>query len=320
MKVLKKILKIVLIIVLVLLVLWGVANLAKFVIYPDYMQQRQNVCSIPDLNNGFIPQGITYDAESNSYIMSGYMGDGVALYVVTDSDYKEVKLLTADGKPFEGHGGGVTAVGKYVYVADGGCLTAFNIADIRANETATAVKEIKVDNSASYVSSDENYVYVGEFYRAGNYETEESHYFTTPEGEENKAIVSAYKVEADGEINAATPEFSVSLPSLVQGFAMKDGVAILSRSWGLSSSKIEFYGELENSGKTISASGKEVPLYYVGSKNLIKSVDAPFFSEDITVVGDRVVINFESATNKYIIGKLFFATHATSYPIPSLNR
>ena len=70
MKVLKKILKIVLIIVLVLLVLWGVANLAKFVIYPDYMQQRQNVCSIPDLNNGFIPQGITYDAESNSYIMS----------------------------------------------------------------------------------------------------------------------------------------------------------------------------------------------------------------------------------------------------------
>ena len=320
MKVLKKILKIVLIIVLVLLVLWGVANLAIFVIYPDYMQQRQNVCSIPDLNNGFIPQGITYDAESNSYIMSGYMGDGVALYVVTDSDYKEVKLLTADGKPFEGHGGGVTAVGKYVYVADGGCLTAFNIADIRANETATAVKEIKVDNSASYVSSDENYVYVGEFYRAGNYETEESHYFTTPEGEENKAIVSAYKVEADGEINAATPEFSVSLPSLVQGFAMKDGVAILSRSWGLSSSKIEFYGELENSGKTISASGKEVPLYYVGSKNLIKSVDAPFFSEDITVVGDRVVINFESATNKYIIGKLFFATHATSYPIPSLNR
>ncbi len=320
MKVLKKILKIVLIIVLVLLVLWGVANLAKFVIYPDYMQQRQNVCSIPDLNNGFIPQGITYDAESNSYIMSGYMGDGVALYVVTDSDYKEVKLLTADGKPFEGHGGGVTAVGEYVYVADGGCLTAFNIADIRANETATAVKEIKVDNSASYVSSDENYVYVGEFYRAGNYETEESHYFTTPEGEENKAIVSAYKVEADGEINAATPEFSVSLPSLVQGFAMKDGVAILSRSWGLSSSKIEFYGELENSGKTISASGKEVPLYYVGSKNLIKSVDAPFFSEDITVVGDRVVINFESATNKYIIGKLFFATHATSYPIPSLNR
>ena len=101
---------------------------------------------------------------------------------------------------------------------------------------------------------------------------------------------------------------------------MKDGVAILSRSWGLSSSKIEFYGELENSGKTTSASGKEVPLYYVGSKNLIKSVDAPFFSEDITVVGDRVVINFESATNKYIIGKLFFATHATSYPIPSLNR
>lgn len=320
MKVLKKILKIVLIIVLVILVLWGVANLAKFVIYPDYMQQRQNVCSIPDLNNGFIPQGITYDAESNSYIMSGYMGDGVALYVVTDSSYKEVKLLTADGKPFEGHGGGVTAVGKYVYVADGGCLTAFNLADIRANDTATAVKEIKVDNSASYVSSDENYVYVGEFYRAGNYETEESHYFTTPEGEENKAIVSAYKVEADGEINAATPEFSVSLPSLVQGFAMKDGVAILSRSWGLSSSKIEFYGELENSGTTISASGKEVPLYYVGSKNLIKSVDAPFFSEDITVVGDRVVINFESATNKYIIGKLFFATHATSYPIPSLNK
>lgn len=319
MKVLKKILKIVIIVILSLLLLWGVANLAKYVIYPDYMASRENVCKIPELSDGFIPQGITYDSEADAYIMSGYQGEGVVLYTVTSDGYKEIELFDKDGKPFEGHGGGVTVAGKYLYLADGGELTAFLLSDIRDKTEATAISAFKTDNSASYTFSDSEHIYVGEFYREGNYETDESHYYTTPEGEDHRAIVSVYPIDEEGNILSDTPEYSVSLPSLVQGIAVKDGVVVLSRSWGLSSSKLEFYSGFENAGATVSASGKEVPLLYVGEKNMIKTVNAPFFSEDLTVVGDRVVINFESACNKYIIGKLFFANYATSYPIPEIN-
>ncbi len=59
----------------------------------------------------------------------------------------------------------------------------------------------------------------------------------------------------------------------------------------------------------------EVPLYYLDSTNLKKEVQLPCFSEELCVVGDRVYISFESACNKYIIGKPFFATYIASYPI-----
>ena len=41
----------------------------------------------------------------------------------------------------------------------------------------------------------------------------------------------------------------------------------------------------------------------------------PAFSEGLDIVGDRVIISFESACNKYIVGKLFFANKVVSYPI-----
>jgi hypothetical protein len=41
----------------------------------------------------------------------------------------------------------------------------------------------------------------------------------------------------------------------------------------------------------------------------------PAMSEGLDIVGDRVVILFESACNKYLFGKLFFADKLVSYPI-----
>ena len=105
----------------------------------------------------------------------------------------------------------------------------------------------------------------------------------------------------------------------MQGFAVHNGVIAISRSWGLNSSSIEFYRGMEATDK-ISAredySSKAVPVYYIGEKNLIKTVAAPAFSEDLTVKDGRLIISFESACNKYKIGKIFFATVAGSYPFP----
>jgi hypothetical protein len=68
-------------------------------------------------------------------------------------------------------------------------------------------------------------------------------------------------------------------------------------------------------GATISISGKEVPLYYLDSSNHLKTVNMPAFSEGLDIVGDRVIISFESACNKYFFGKFFFATDVASYPV-----
>jgi hypothetical protein len=56
-------------------------------------------------------------------------------------------------------------------------------------------------------------------------------------------------------------------------------------------------------------------LYYLDSTNYDKTVKLPAFSEGLAIEGDRVLINFELACNKYIVGKLFFANKIVSYPI-----
>ena len=105
----------------------------------------------------------------------------------------------------------------------------------------------------------------------------------------------------------------------MQGFAVHNGVIAISRSWGLNSSSIEFYRGMNPTDKVI-AHGEDastaVPVYYLGQKNLIKKVAAPAFSEDLTVKDGRLIVSFESACNKYLVGKLFFATDAGSYPFP----
>lgn len=316
-KVFGKIMLVLLIVVFAFVLLWLGLNVSKFIIYKDYLADRQNVINIPGLNSGFVPQGLC-TVEKDTYIITGYRGENVILYYIKDGSPEEILLADESGNALEGHGGGVSTSGDNVFVADNSELYIYSLSEIKAGgeEKIRAKSVFFVDNRAAYCFADEKYIYVGEFYRAGNYETDESHHYTTPSGDENKAIISCYKLDKDGNIASETPEFAVSVTGLVQGFAYKDGTAVLSRSWGLSSSSLEFYDGFAGGDGKITLSGKEVPLYYLDSSNLKKKVSMPFFSEDIDVDGNRVIINFESACNKYIVGKFFFANKVTSYPIP----
>lgn len=303
------------ILVLVLVIAWTALDITKYIIYADYYDGYDDACPIPDIHSGFTPQGITYLAAQDAYLQSGYDGEHLALYYVKGSDHKKLLPLDTTGALGKGHGGGVTATDKYVYIAGDDALLRYDLSVIlaaKAGDRIPCLEEIKVDNSASFCFADGDKMYVGEFYRAGNYETDAAHAYKTPEGEEHRAIVSCYTILDNGSLNAR-PELRISVPGLVQGFALHDGVIAISRSWGLSSSSLEFYNGMLETGTT-GADG--VPLYYIGQKNLMKQMDIPAFSEDLTVNGDRVVISFESACNKYKIGKVFFATDAGSYPFP----
>ena len=332
MKILKVISKLICIIlasvIALVLLAWGGLHVAKFIIYPDYYAQGEAVSKIPALNDGFVPQGLCYDPETDTYFHSGYNGENAELHLVTGDTVKTVILLTEDGKQAKGHAGGVTRAGDFLYISDNheegdgklGYLRVYffdDILDAANGESVTAVNTFMVDNSASFCFSDENYIYVGEFYRAEAYETLTSHYFTTPAGDENKAIFSAYPLRIDGSIAPMTkPSFSVSITSQVQGLAIsKDGKVMLSRSWGVNNSYLEIHSGWLDSGKTINTSGVDVPLYYLDSSTRTDNITMPAFSEGLTFVDGKVAVSFESACNKYIVGKFFFSHNVMAFPI-----
>lgn len=297
--------------------------------YGEARGVRKYVCEVPEINSGWAPQGIAYTGEE--YIQTGYDGDNnVVLYIGKNESFKRVVVTDEGGKTAKGHAGGVACTKNNVYIANDYAVLRIELDKLKAAKSSGKVavaQVIPVDNRAAYCFSDDNYLYVGEFYRAGNYETEKSHYYTTPEKEDNKAIVSCYSLDDQGMICAdgaqPYPEYCISVTGLVQGFAVKDGTYMLSRSYGLVDSKLEYHTAPINTEAKITVSfkkneaalKKEVPLFYLGGKTLYRTLTLPSFSEDITIVDNRVVVTNEASANKYIVGKLFGADKVYSYPI-----
>ena len=332
MKILKIIFKILCIVlaslITLILLVWGVLAIARFRIYPEYYTQGEHISKIPALGSGFVPQGLAYDKETDTYFHSGYHGANIELFLVNGDTVREIVLLTMDGEQATGHGDGVSIVGDYLYIADctgksaerEGFLRVYRLADILNAEDGDAIREtdhVILDSPASFCFSDGRYMYVGEFYRANNYETREFHHFTTPAGDENKAIFLAYPLGADGAITKDTrPEFAVSITSLVQGIAVtEDGTVMLSRSWGLNDSHIEFHSGWKDSGNKIAIGDNTLPLYYLDSSTMTRDLIMPAFSEALVIIDDKVAVSFESACNKYIVGKFFFSNNVVAFQI-----
>lgn len=307
--------------VLLVLLAWTTLMIGKFILYNDYMQNREKEAAIPNLNEGFVPQGLAC-TEEGLYIHSGYNGKEMELHLSQDGEEKQILPIMPDGSSCKGHGGGVSIAKNYVYVANDASVIVFRLNDLLGAAdmgTVKAVSVIPMDTAASFCYSDGMVLYVGEFFRAVDYEIDESHAYTTPQGDENRALVSCYKLEEDGSLSERYPLYSISIPHQVQGFAVKDEVYMISCSWGVTSSELKFYNGILDSGKTIDVCGTPVPLYYIDSSNHFKTLKMPAFSEGLDIVGDRVYVSFESACNKYVVGKLFFAYNVVSYPIQKPN-
>lgn len=313
-------------IVALFLLLYAVLGIIKGIAYSESNKLREYVCTIPDIGGGWAPQGVAYSEENDLYILTGYeSGNRSVLYTVKNDEAKRVYIADENGDDLKGHAGGVTCAKDFVYIANDAYL---HIYSLNALLSATGEERVKrigvkaVDNNAAYVSSDGERLIVGEFYRAGNYETDESHYYTSPDGKENKATASCYLLNADGSIFGDYPDYVISVPDLVQGFAMSGNTCIVSRSYGLKNSKLEYHlPKLADKSFEVTfkhapeLEKKKVPLYYLDDTSLLKSITLAAFSEDLTLVGDRVAVSNESACNKYIVGKFFGGDKVFSYPI-----
>lgn len=268
---------------------------------------------VAGLKDGFTPQGLCYIEESGNYMISGYMKDksDSRIYLI-DKESGESKYFTIDSsdeKVNKGHLGGIVQKGNFVWLSSDSSIIALNYTDCKNAQNGEKVKAISVVQTctnASFCFVDDSGLWVGEFYRPKNYETDKSHYFTVSQKEVNHAIATKYNFNAE-KLNGIeeSPSMAISLPDLVQGVAiLPDGRVVLSTSYGLPNSKILVYSSEWSkvpAGK-ITVQETEVDLYVLSSKNLQKSLTVPSMSEGISYNKGTLKILFENASKKY---KLF---------------
>ncbi len=296
-------------IISLVVVAWGGLNIAKFAIYSEYYSINENVCKNPGLNDGFVCQGIAANEANNVFIVSGYMKDHSAsrLYITDKNNESYFVSLSSNGKAFKGHAGGVATTGDNIYLASGDTIYTFSLSEVLNSENGAIIdigEGIEVNNQASFVYTDETHLYVGEFHDGENYITE--HPYQTNDGK-YYAIISRYPLN-----DLTTPNKIYSIRNKVQGACFTpDGKVVLSTSYGLTSSVFYVYNEADavDSGQTLDGA----PVYYLN--NCLNEIKGPAMSEDLDYYDGKVITLFESACDKYIFGKFFFANKIVSLDI-----
>lgn len=273
-------------------------NLIKFGIYSDYYSIRENVCINPGLNDNFVSQGTAITNDGKIVITCGYMSDKTnsRIYIIdteTNATHK-VDLVNEDGSASKGHFGGVAESNKMLYLATSGYVWSIDLYQASKSETIEVKKLFEVNNRASYIFTDDTYLYVGEYYDKGKYETGHTYEYNDVT---YNAIVSKYELA-----NPGAPLAVYAVRNNVQGFAMdENGNILLSTSFGLTSSQFYYYknSSIVDTGDTLDGA----PLYVLETADL--QVSGPAMSEDLDYLNGKFYTNFESACNKYVFGKFF---------------
>lgn len=291
------------VVALVLLVL-AVLNAAKFAIYRDYYAMEETLCKNPGLSDGFVCQGIAAAEEHGVLLVSGYMKDKSAsrIYVTTTDNESYYVELSRGDKSFTGHAGGIATTGDTVYIANGSRIFTLSLTDLlsaKEGGTLDVGDGIEVNNSASFVYTDDTYLYVGEFHDGGQY-TIEGHEYDSAEGM-HYAICTQYALS-----DLSTPLKVYSIRNSVQGMCFTpDGKIILSTSYGLSDTVYYVYNADEATDAQTTLDG--APVYYLDK--VVDEIHGPAMGEDLDYYDGTVITLTESASNKYIFGKFFNARH-----------
>ncbi|MGN0961570.1 MAG: hypothetical protein ACI4PF_05175 [Christensenellales bacterium] len=306
----------------------------------DFFDNATEEFSIPGLDEGFCPQGMTKIEGYDKYLISGYMTDGSPsrFYVINaeDNSIEKYVTLNIDGKQFDGHAGGVVSFGSTIwtvsYVGDRGYGFRFMLNELLVAENG---EEIIVDratdcfetyNNADFVFAYDDYLWVGEFYKEGKYETDEQHHLITRSGEINTAIVYGFKIDESYKFGlySSFPKKALSIRGLCQGMAVtSDGKFVMSTSYSIPDSNIYYYKDVLNENahnKEFKVGLTQVDLWYLDNYSLISTTNAPAMSEEVVVENNRVYILFESACKKYKMFNRKRLTNVYSLPVTYLEK
>lgn len=285
----------------------------------EYYSHSMAEFKIPDIDNGFIPQGLDYNEEDNTFLVTGYAKDGSAspIYVLSKDGelISKATILDENGEDFPCHSGGISIYNDYVYVA--GCqdcaLYVYSYADIKNGGKVSMLGSFTTKiNDDDYLNIDCTTIYdgkiiLGEFFREENYQTLPSHKLTTAAGDYNQALAVVYEL-GDYEDTfgiSSNPLCVYSIPDQAQGLAYHDGNLYISSSYGVANSSIRAYDiESAHEGSISILGYEDLPLYELDSAVLKADYVLPPMSEEIEFVDNRFYTMCESASNKYIFGKL----------------
>ena len=278
-------------------------NLLKFPIYGDYFSIKEDICVNPGLNDGFICQGIAASEENDKILVSGYMVDDTnsRIYVTNKKNESYYVNLIKNGEEFTGHVGGIATSNGNVYLANGSKVYTLPLEDVLNANNGDYIEigeGTKVNNNASFIYCDDTYLYVGEFHDGGKYLT--NHPYQTSDGLYH-AICSRYDIN-----DLSKPNKVYSIRDKVQGICFTpNGKVVLSTSYGLDSSVYYVYNEEDAilSDNTLD----DAPVYYLN--NLQREISGPAMAEGLDFYEGKVITLTESASNKYIFGKFFFANY-----------
>lgn len=294
--------------------------------YAPYLAESEAVCQIPDIRAGFIPQGLAFDPRSDSLLLTGYMGRGGSspLYLIDrqGGGAKKIVMQTETGEKLKGHAGGISLYEGTAYVAGStaGCMYGFSLDELlSAADGASADAEVRIDLKSpedrirvSFTATDGELLYAGEFHKSPLFYTHASHAVATPEGRQ-QAYLFGFTPEADG---GAVPRVVYSIPDNVQGACFAGGKLYLSQTDSLFSARILTYdlNSLPAAG-TRRVLGAEVPLYVLTEGGAVKITPVAPMSEEILAVDGRLLILYESASDRYRIGRSLGLDRVLSTPL-----
>ena len=330
-----------LIILAVLLVLVIGIKIGEKLVFKEFYDHANKEFKMPGTSDNLVQQGATYIKEKDLFLVCGYMSDDTASMVyVLDKDgnvQNKVRLKNSDGSDYLGHTGGIEYNGNYVYITDGGKdvnyegeLDVFPLDQILNETEVKTVGSVKTYNNPAFCHSYKGYLLVGEFYREEDYETLDSHRVTTPNGDNNTALIMVFRITSDGENFGLSqkPVAAISTTDAIQGLeTVDDEQIVLSSSWGISKSKLRFYDMdkinttdveiLDIAGNNENSTDDDLRLevYHLDSSSLVKEVEAPPMAEEMVYRNGKLYIFNESASNKYIFGKLMSGNYVYSYDV-----
>ena len=290
--------------------------------FADFYNRAQAEFKIPT-GGGFVGQGLDYLENENAFISCGYAAtDGkcsMVYYIDKNGNATRTLLKNADGSNYTGHTGGIAHYRDYFYITGEDGCDVFKLSDLTEHrKESKKLGEVKTLLDPAYCNVHDGKFYTGSFYRAGNYETPEWQRMTTPNGDKNMAVITVFDINdsaADNFYVSPKPVAAYSTAGLVQGMTFTDNEIVLSTSYGLAASHLYFYDKSSISAGQLTLNGENVPLYYLDGACLKRTVTAPPMSEEIVYKDGRIYIMTESASSKYIFGKLMSGKHLWSWKV-----
>lgn len=323
----KKGLKIAICIVVTLVLAIGVFAIVWFKgkTYKHFYAKATEEFAVPGLDDGFTPQGLTYDAASQNFLATGYMKDGSASRVYVIGEDNKYFTLKQNGNYYVGHAGGIATYGNYGYLVGDKQLYVFNLADaleLNNGESVNILATFDAPNGADFINIQDGKVYIGEFYHETKYPTRAKHHISTTNGM-NHAVTYVYDIQdATDEhpyyFDINNPTFAISTTEKVQGMCIApNGEVVLSTSWSLADSNIYIYKSLsELQTQTFEFSDNlTINMYVLDSSNLLKTIAIPSMSEEVTLANGKVYVVFENACKKYKLVTRHKNTSAYSFEV-----